>query len=709
MTLQHGGGSLVNGRRYGGGVMVKGSAATLRRLAIMRNQLLGSNSDGAAVALIDSLAVTVDNVVAMLNISSGAVFYAGNADKGTVLRHVTASGNGTEQHDSSAGFWAEGSSGSLDIVNSIFWSNGGSLAEISSDGNSKVVSVDHSIAGPKATVSSIGGSVAQAASLKNTTSDDPKITANDNPHLQSSSPAIDAADSGSSTAYDYEGNSRPSGSSYDIGAAEYQAAKSGGKTKTELVLPQRVVQQPAKPRRPHASLNTDYIALEISDVTPPAAPSGLRFTSVGTDRVVLSWTDNAQNEDGFIVHRLDASGEVALAPIASHGGTGTVVFPDYGADLPTGRLFPGTEYCYYVEAYRGSAAAASEFTDPCPVTEGTLGNVPRPPDHVAVAGISAGQVRVSWSDNSDDEEGFVLYRRKQGTSDDFTIVNPPAVANATSYIDWGGDTPQGVLESGATYCYQVAAYNVNGLSARAPSSGSAACGATLLQTWVEIFEGSGQDNKSPTPSDPGQRSDLRFGGENDTVELDTDLSRLFDDDNAYNWQVFAIHLDTPPAGLTSLSVRWRGRGEDQPGHPVRFSFYNFATNSWVHQRVFNDGHDDEGDIRGSDPMRGSPNALYSFNFTSQQLASSFAHRVGSYDNTVLMWVRGRAFVAAPDAPEDLQVNPEPLPTTVYLKWQDMSNNETGFEIERATPVPPGPLPVEESWSLVGRVAEVLAN
>ncbi len=699
IAVSFGLGTLRGGVRYGGGVFVEGSAVDLSRLKLFRATLLGSGAAGSAIALLSSDVVTVDNVAAMLNLAAGPTVFIRDADKGVVFKHVTLSGNGSDGEYPAAGVWVEGSTGSVDVANSILWQNSPGQAEVSRDGTGTAVRVSNSIIGPNTGGTPV--STNQGPQLIGSVNADPKLTSYQDPHLLAGSPAIELGDAAGSTSYDYENATRPQGSKPDAGASEYVEPKSGGGKKAAAPSAPRSLAELAVPPRRHASLNTDKIELILESATPPAAPSNLRIAEVTEDRISIRFLDNATDEDGFIVYRrLGEAGEpLALAPMAAHSGTGDVVFPDYGADLPSGRLAPGTTYCYNISAYRGGASASSPQV--CQRTQGAAGTPPQAPSNVAAEGISAGQIRLTWVDNSGDEDGFVLYRKLQGSADDFAIVSPPAVANATSYIDSGGDTPAGVLQSGTAYCYRMAAYNAHGLSAQVPAAPDGACVATPLETWVEVFEGSGADASRPTLADLGDVRDFQFQGENDAVELETDLADLLGGEDAYNWQVFAVHLDTPPAGLTTLTLRWRGRGEDQPSYPVRFSLYNFSTGAWAHQRAFNGGADEEGDVRPAGEV--APNTAFTFELTSAQLASAYSGTVGSYPNTVLLWVRARAYIPTPTPPENLRAYPNPAPTTVYLQWDDRSTDESGFEVQRANVVS-GPVPLEPSWVTVRTTA-----
>lgn len=101
------------------------------------------------------------------------------------------------------------------------------------------------------------------------------------------------------------------------------------------------------------SVDTDY-ALVVSGVgngpppVPPAAPTALVATSLGTASIGLAWTDNAANETSFRIERsLDGSSFGFLRNV----GANVVGDTDSG-------LSPGTTYFYRVRAENGAGASA---------------------------------------------------------------------------------------------------------------------------------------------------------------------------------------------------------------------------------------------------------------------------------------------------------------------------------------------------------------
>lgn len=82
-----------------------------------------------------------------------------------------------------------------------------------------------------------------------------------------------------------------------------------------------------------------------------------------------------------------------------------------------------------------------------------------PPPPAAPTGLAATvvdqDIQLTWTDASDDEDGFRIRRRVMPDGEYFTFVEYPS--NATFGIDV-------VFRPGETNCYEVAAYNAGGES-----------------------------------------------------------------------------------------------------------------------------------------------------------------------------------------------------------------------------------------------------
>jgi FtsP/CotA-like multicopper oxidase with cupredoxin domain len=180
-----------------------------------------------------------------------------------------------------------------------------------------------------------------------------------------------------------------------------------------------------------------------ADATP-SAPSDLIATSITSAQVDLAWTDNAINEDGFVVERSDDLG-VTWNQIGLPTAADVTTFSDTS-------VFPLSTYQYQVYAFNVSGNSL-----PSNIVEVTTPDVPpaAPTDLVATV-ISAGQVDLAWTDASLNEDGFVVER-----SDDLGVtwnqIGLPTAADATTFSDT-------TVLPASSYLYQVYAFNANGNS-----------------------------------------------------------------------------------------------------------------------------------------------------------------------------------------------------------------------------------------------------
>jgi FtsP/CotA-like multicopper oxidase with cupredoxin domain len=157
----------------------------------------------------------------------------------------------------------------------------------------------------------------------------------------------------------------------------------------------------------------------------PADPTNLTASLQAGPSVLLSWTDNADNETGFVIERALNGG--AFAPIATPGpfaNTGLVTFTD---TTVTG----GNTYVYQVKAVRGTIS--SLYSNAASIA---VPDAPAAPSNVTAAGVprnnNRSRINVAWTDNSTNETGFTL---QYATSIDFTtgVVTINLPVNTTTY------------------------------------------------------------------------------------------------------------------------------------------------------------------------------------------------------------------------------------------------------------------------------------
>jgi len=172
----------------------------------------------------------------------------------------------------------------------------------------------------------------------------------------------------------------------------------------------------------------------------PTAPSNLNATASGLN-IVLTWTDNSNNETGFklerSIHNTKVWTEISTLAenITSHGDTG---------------LEAGTSYDYRVRAYNTAGNSDYSLT----ATATTLA-IPDVPLYLATNTLSSTEITLSWTDASSNETGFKIERSPNGVI--FWTQIATVSANVTSYSDTG-------LDPDTKYYYRIRTYNAAGNS-----------------------------------------------------------------------------------------------------------------------------------------------------------------------------------------------------------------------------------------------------
>ena len=177
---------------------------------------------------------------------------------------------------------------------------------------------------------------------------------------------------------------------------------------------------------------------ELGVLTRPATPTGLTATAINERRVNLSWTDHSASETGFRVERKINAGDpwTAVGTVAVN----VTVFADT-------HVLENTTYTYHVLAVNsgGDSAPSNEAS----VTTPPL-TIPIAPSGLLATALSATQVRLTWIDNSYNEDGFKI-ERKTGAAGAWAQVGT-AAAEAISAADGG-------LTESTTYYYRIRAFN----------------------------------------------------------------------------------------------------------------------------------------------------------------------------------------------------------------------------------------------------------
>ena len=174
----------------------------------------------------------------------------------------------------------------------------------------------------------------------------------------------------------------------------------------------------------------------------PTAPTGLTAAVATATTMNLAWTNTAANATAVLVQQ--STNNSTFTQIASLAATATT----YTA---TG-LTSGTTYYFRVSAQNSAGTSGNSNT----VT--ISAGMPAAPSGVAAGQDNAfpsSQVDVYWTDNSNNETGFLVFRSPDGVT--FTQI-ATAPAGSTEYMDTG-------LAANTNYYYYIKGANAAGASA----------------------------------------------------------------------------------------------------------------------------------------------------------------------------------------------------------------------------------------------------
>ncbi|MCL4393538.1 MAG: fibronectin type III domain-containing protein, partial [Chloroflexi bacterium] len=179
------------------------------------------------------------------------------------------------------------------------------------------------------------------------------------------------------------------------------------------------------------------LACADSGAAVPTAPSNLRVTSTTKTTARLAWNDNSDNEDGF---EIEIPGKANPKPGANE------------TQYETTGLQCGQSYSIRVRAFNaaGSSAESSAAAVQAEARSGGGASVPAAPSNLRVTSTAQTTARLTWNDNSNDEQGFEIEIPGK--------ANPKPGANETQYEATG-------LQCGQSYNIRVRAFNAAGNSA----------------------------------------------------------------------------------------------------------------------------------------------------------------------------------------------------------------------------------------------------
>ena len=416
-------------------------------------------------------------------------------------------------------------------------------------------------------------------------------------------------------------------------------------------------------------------------IAPPIAPSGLAAAAAGTSQINLSWNDNSDNEDNFVVSQSATSGG-PYNDIATLAANATA-YNDTG-------LNAGTAYYYVVRAI--NSAGSSALSAQASAT--TAVGAPTAPSGLAATTVSASQINLSWTDNSNNETSFVVARSTTsgGPYTDIATVG----ANVTSYSNSG-------LSANTTYYYVVRAINGGGASANsaqdsattlpnppAAPSGLAASVASATQidlSWV--------DNSSNETSFVVGRSATAGGPYTDIVTLGANVISYSNSGLTANTTYYYVVRASNTGGSSANSAE--ASATTLPNAPTTPSGLAATTvsASQINLSWADNSSNETGFVIGRSTVSGGSYV----DIATLGANTTVYSDTGLSANTTYYYVV-RATNTGGDSANSAQASATTLPlppaaptglsastvsaSQIDLSWSDNSANETGFTIARST-------------------------
>ncbi len=163
----------------------------------------------------------------------------------------------------------------------------------------------------------------------------------------------------------------------------------------------------------------------------PVAPPELIGATATDTTATVTWEDQASNEAGYLVYRVEGSNQTQVGcPIST---------PNLASCTDTG-LTPGKYYQYFVYAWNNSGVGS-------PATSIVV-HTPKPlpsPRMTAAAGVSSNGISLFWEDNASDETGYRIFEYVGGSLT--AVADVPADSRSFKVTS---------LAAGSTHIYVVA-------------------------------------------------------------------------------------------------------------------------------------------------------------------------------------------------------------------------------------------------------------
>ncbi|MCA0228961.1 MAG: fibronectin type III domain-containing protein [Bacteroidetes bacterium] len=418
---------------------------------------------------------------------------------------------------------------------------------------------------------------------------------------------------------------------------------------------------------------------------PPVAPTISKIEVKGTNWIAITFKVQGGKENGNVVIQRRQGQGGAWSTIGSFDSNLTF-YDDQTVPLDN------TEYCYRV-SWTG---APNEFSNIACAT--TLSSPPNPPTNLSAVAVSSSQINLSWTDASNNESGFEIFRSTDNAN--FSKIADVG-ANVTTYVNTGlnastryfyyvgsqrGGTPSRTKSNTADATTQSGLPNAPArLTANATSS------SQINLSWADL-----SDNETgfeiERSTDSRNYSKIADVGAGTTTYSNTGLisntqycyrvrakngagNSGYTDPACATTQAPPVTIPRPPSNLTAtassssqINLSWTDNASDETGFEIERSTdgTNFAKIADV----------------GANTTTYSNTGLNASMRYWYRIRANNSAGASSYTNVADATTQAPP-ITIPRPPSGLTATATSS-SQINLVWTDNASDETGFEIERST-------------------------
>ncbi len=190
----------------------------------------------------------------------------------------------------------------------------------------------------------------------------------------------------------------------------------------------------------------DYATIKYSQQTVLNSPSQLNSETVDSSFITLTWQDNSEDKEGFFIERTKINDSTSWELIGAVPQN-VILYNDY-------LVTRGLQYYYRVYAYSDTVNSGYSNIDSA-VLGGDPSLIPLTPTNLRVEKFRLTSAVLGWDDNSNNETGFIIFRKTEG--DMFFKIIDSTVTDVMTYKELA-------LRPGQDYFFKVCSFNQSGIS-----------------------------------------------------------------------------------------------------------------------------------------------------------------------------------------------------------------------------------------------------